>query len=76
VTRELAIGVLLLLTGAADAFASDPVGRYQATPLSAGGVLVLDTRDGHLWRWDGAGKSPAGLVYVGRVTPETTTVRR
>jgi hypothetical protein len=75
VTRQLAIGVLLFMTGATDALASDPVGRYQAAALPAGGALVLDTRDGHIWRWDGTGKS-AALVYVGRAAPEATTARR
>jgi hypothetical protein len=53
-----------------------PVGRYQAVamPRSPGegfdSVLIVDTRDGHLWQWIGSPSSgPQALRYMGQVTP-------
>jgi hypothetical protein len=63
------------------AMADDVVGRYQAIPIpqasnaiSSGGVLLLDTRDGHVWEWWHAATvgnvaGGAGITYMGKLTP-------
>jgi hypothetical protein len=52
------------------------VGRYQAVAMPRGpgtgldSVLIVDTRDGHLWQWLGsAGAGPLMLRYIGHLTP-------
>src|SRR5437879_3229687 len=59
------------------AMADDAVGRYQmaVTENNAGAssVLILDTRDGHLWEWTKshpiAQQPKEWIAYVGKLTP-------
>lgn len=44
------------------------VGRFQAVRLDGSSVIVLDTRDGHLWAW-AFGKEGGFITYQGRVFP-------
>ena len=42
-----------------------PIGRFQAVPVSSAAILILDTKEGHLWIV-GLGKIIyAGFVYHG-----------
>jgi hypothetical protein len=72
VTRYAVFAIASLL--APSLACADPVGRYYALALPPGGVLILDTRDGHLWRLrtdNGQARDGGGsLVYVGRVPAE------
>jgi hypothetical protein len=57
------------------------IGRYQAVPIAPAAnsaqsceVLLIDTRDGHIWKWweaatvaNAAGGS--GITYMGKLTP-------
>jgi hypothetical protein len=74
----LAAGLLALTP---PAHAEDGVGRYQMVPLPArpgsfdNRVMILDTRDGHLWQWweapvvGGGNSGGRGIIYMGRVVP-------
>jgi hypothetical protein len=55
---------------------SAPVGRYQAVAIARtpgsefDSVLIVDTRDGHLWQWVGSPTAgPQAVRYMGQVTP-------
>jgi hypothetical protein len=55
---------------------SAPVGRYQAVAMPRGpgmafdSVLIVDTRDGHLWQWSGSPSAGGQMLrYMGHVTP-------
>ena len=82
----LSLALALVLTPAA----AEDVGRYQAISLSQGGrsgdrgaltakVLIVDTRDGHLWVWSenellvqkdqDVRRYGNALIYQGRVKP-------
>lgn len=79
----LALGLLgLALTLAAPAQAEE-VRRYKPVVVQSGDnnlyppkVLILDTRDGHVWLWQERGKKDAQegagdtqLIYQGKVAP-------
>jgi hypothetical protein len=63
------------------ASAQDGHGRYQAiaipqasNSISSGNVLLLDTRDGHVWEWwhsptMGNVAGGAGITYMGKLIP-------
>jgi len=40
--------------------------RYKAIPIGGGGgnVFILDTREGHIWRWSGAGQAQANSAGI------------
>jgi hypothetical protein len=74
------IGALILTSPAA--LAEDPVGRYQmiVVPANQPGedprVLLLDTRDGHLWQWRSVDliadnvsnhRGNGGVTYLGKL---------
>ena len=70
----------LLVCGSAVAAKPSENGRYQAVTLELGGggqtheVLILDTREGHLWRyWQeprmGKTQGNEGVKYIMQVTP-------
>jgi hypothetical protein len=75
-------GLTLISASALGKDAVDAVGRYQMilVPTSAPGeeprVLLLDTRDGHLWQWRSIElvacnlqkESCTGVTYLGRLT--------
>jgi hypothetical protein len=73
----LAINALVLISR--PAFADDPIGRYQAiaippasNSISSGNILLLDTRDGHVWEWWHAATignvaGGAGITYMGKL---------
>jgi hypothetical protein len=76
ISTLLAAG-LVLVSGLA---AAEETGRYQMIALprasneSATSVMILDTRDGHLWQWQSepsGGPTPGGysLLYQGKVKP-------
>ena len=79
--RAFAGGVVLLgLSGIAAA--DEPVGRFQMLLLNPdvnpARVMILDTRDGHLWQWwetaQTEGKPDTGgngVIYMGKMTPGT-----
>jgi hypothetical protein len=83
--RRLAVGQILLAlaawpAAAAPATGDEPVGRYQMVTLPAlpgtfaSRVMILDTRDGHLWQWwetpaVGSGAASTGITYLGKVAP-------
>ncbi len=85
----LALGAVLSPALSARA---DDIGRYQMVPLPANPgsfdsrVMILDTREGHLWQWweapaVGSGSGGAGITYLGKVSPgasigETIPARR
>ncbi len=48
----LVVFLLLILAGTA---LSAENRRYRALPLGGESVFILDTRDGHMWLWRGAG---------------------
>jgi hypothetical protein len=91
--RILAVLLSVLAVGAARAEEA-PLGRYQMVPLPArpgsfdNRVMILDTRDGHLWQWwevpavgGGLGGVNSGITYMGKVVPgssagDTVPVRR
>ncbi len=70
-----------LLSATLKAHAEEGVGRYQMVPLPArpgsfdNRIMILDTRDGHLWQWweapvVGSGNSGGrGMIYMGKVVP-------
>jgi hypothetical protein len=73
--RIAALTIALLALPCSNAFAEDGVGRYQAIivprPGEAPRVLLLDTRDGHLWAWwhlDVA-SGDTGVTYLGKLIP-------
>jgi hypothetical protein len=60
------------------ATADDAVGRYQIVPMAGGyGAMILDTKDGDLWRawWPsampGQAANPGGIAYIGRAIRNT-----
>jgi hypothetical protein len=75
------IAMLFLSVGAA---AQDGIGRYQAVPIApapnsanSGEILLLDTRDGHVWKWweaptVGSAVGGSGITYMGKLTPGTS----
>ena len=74
--RKLILGgIMLIMAVARPAAADDVIGRYQMVLIQGDAhssrVLVLDTRDGHLWEWwEGGpltGAPHAGTTYVGRI---------
>jgi hypothetical protein len=76
--RTFAATLLAVALGASSA-AADEVGRFQAIQLpgsSSDAVLILDTRDGHMWRvWQGGAstigtepKEPS-VRYIHRLAP-------
>jgi hypothetical protein len=78
--RLMIIGLLGVLP--ANAVAQDGgTGRYQAIPISGGhaagaGALLLDTRDGHVWRFFGSSSLASALsadriIYEGKLAPGT-----
>lgn len=84
ITRLIAgtfLGVFLSILLPGEAAASDNE-RYKAVPLGNNGasVLILDTRDGHLWTWlnsgslspDGKG-GPPRIVYQGNIRQHMKT---
>jgi hypothetical protein len=86
------IAAILSVAPGRPAHADDSVGRYQMVtiPSNTGSfdsrVMILDTRDGHLWQWwetptAGSGGNNAGITYLGKVQPgssigETVPVHR
>jgi hypothetical protein len=72
------IAMLFLSVGAA---AQDGIGRYQAVPIApapnsanSGEILLLDTRDGHVWKWWEAPRmgnvaGGSGITYMGKLVP-------
>ncbi len=78
----------IVLAGTVRPAAADEVGRYQmvALPNHPGSfdsrVLILDTRDGHLWQWwevptvggGVKGMNGSGISYLGKVVPGAATV--
>jgi hypothetical protein len=82
--KRLALGSVLILAAGAPADAQNDVGRYQMAPLPAlpgsyaNRVMIIDTRDGHLWQWwetpaVGSGSPSSGITYLGKVTPGNST---
>jgi hypothetical protein len=79
-TRTLMLCVTALsICGSAAAETSDN-GRYQAlainSPGQIGEVLILDTRDGHIWRyWQeprmGKTQGSEGIRYIMQIRPGT-----
>jgi hypothetical protein len=79
----LGLGPVLLVAASAlsvPARADDQVGRYQMVTLPQlpgsfeSRVMILDTRDGHLWQWwqlpaVGGSQPSSGISYLGKVTP-------
>ena len=75
------VGSLLVSAPSAVAADSSETGRYQAISIEMGGptnvigVLLVDTRDGHIWRyWMGAitgGGSGEGVKYLMQLRPGT-----
>lgn len=76
-------GIALAMSFSLGANAAE-TGRYQALPLGAENskesprVLIVDSRDGHLWVWSenalttdesGARKVGTALVYQGKLRP-------
>jgi hypothetical protein len=78
--RGSASAALLIISSIAQtAMAADDIGRYQAIPLqdaAASRIMILDTRDGHLWQWFEApivqgqpDSGGVGISYMGKVVP-------
>ena len=44
-----------------------PVGRFQAVTMEDSSVLILDTKEGHVWVWDLSGLGTVSMVYGGQV---------
>lgn len=77
-THALIGGVALALIALAEpAVADEASSRYQALVLPSRPpdqqVFIIDTKDGHIWRyWQHPG-SPAseGVIYLGQIAPGT-----
>ena len=66
------------------AVAQDGIGRYQAVPIApapnsanSGEILLLDTSDGHVWKWweaptVGSAVGGSGITDMGKLTPGTS----
>ncbi len=81
--RRLALAGLatVLFAASAPVHAEDGVGRYQMVPLPSrpgsfdNRVMILDTRDGHLWQWweapviGSTNSGGRGMIYMGKVVP-------
>ena len=73
----LSCAAILATMIASHALAQDQVGRYQmvVTESNAGvsSVLIIDTRDGHLWQWTDshpiAQQPKEWVIYLGKLTP-------
>ena len=57
---------------------ANEVGRYQVVPLgTSDAVVVIDTKEGHLWTWTGNPRVPTegyvGIIYQGIVVPGKKT---
>jgi hypothetical protein len=77
---KIAFFFLILLVTSPAVAAGDDVGRYQAIALprtestSYTSVMILDTKEGHLWQWTSQpsiGQTPGGvyLRYLGKLKP-------
>lgn len=47
-----------------------PVGRFQAMQVNPIEVLIIDTKEGHLWVWS---RKKRKTTYQGQITPYMTT---
>jgi len=76
--KAAAILAALILPALASppAVAADSVGQYTTTvgrfPTGAEFVLILDTKNGYVWKWEytGGSRTERSLVYQGQVIPE------
>ncbi len=52
-------------------------GRYQAYRMYPNVYFILDTKEGHIWKWYGEvpEKYNSGLYYEGKVKPGTEAVQ-
>jgi hypothetical protein len=77
---KTALFFLMLLVTSSAVVAGDDIGRYQAIALprtestSYTSVMILDTKEGHLWAWTSQpniGETRGGvyLRYLGKVRP-------
>ena len=60
--------ILCVLVIAMPAIADSGIGRYQAVNMGAGGVAIIDTKDGHFWIW-AVDFGQSALFYCGKVKP-------